>query len=103
MTLWLAVIVAGLLTYGQRLSFIALWGRLPMPSGMRRGLRFVPVTVLMALIVPDLFLREGALVISVGNERLLAGLSAALVAWRTRNVLVTIVAGMASLLLLKAV
>lgn len=103
MTLWLAIIVAGLLTYGQRLSFIALWERLHMPRGLRRGLRFVPVTVLVALIVPDLFFREGVLVVSAGNERLVAGLVAALVAWRTRNVLVTIVAGMAVLLLLQTV
>lgn len=100
MTLWLAVVLAGLLTYGQRLSFFVLWQRLHMPAGLRRGLRFVPVTVLVALIVPDLFLRDGALYLAAGNDRLLAGAVAAVVAWRTQNVLLTIVAGIAVLLLL---
>lgn len=101
MTLWLAIVVAGMLTYGQRLSFIALWERLHMPPWLRRALRFVPITVLVALIVPDVLMMEGSLHVSPENDRLLAGLLAAAVAWRTRNVLATIVVGMAALLLLQ--
>lgn len=102
MTMLMAIVVAGLLTYGQRLSFIALWGRLRLPQGLRRALRFVPVTVLVALIVPDVLMREGTLYVSLENARLLAGLLAAAVAWRTRNVLATIVVGMAALIMLQA-
>lgn len=102
MTMWLAIVMAGLLTYGQRLSFIALWERLLLPRGLRRALRFVPVTVLVALIVPDVLVREGALYVSLENARLLAGLLAAVVAWRTRNVLATIAVGMAALIMLQA-
>lgn len=102
MTLWLAMVVAGLLTFGQRLSFIVLWERMHMPRGLRRALRFVPVTVLVALIVPDVFMREGELYVSLENARLLAGIVAAVVAWRTRNVLATIVVGMVALVLLQA-
>ena len=46
-------------------------------------------------------LRGGGLDLSLGNHRLLAGLAAILVAWRTRNTLVTILAGMAALLALQ--
>ncbi|UCG25379.1 MAG: AzlD domain-containing protein, partial [Chloroflexota bacterium] len=90
----------GLGTYGTRLSFILLFGRRETPGGLRRALRFVPPAVLTAIIFPELLLPEGTLDLSLGNERLLAGLFAALIAWRTKNVLLTIIAGMALLLLL---
>ena len=98
MTLWLVIILAGILTYAQRLSLIALWERLQLPPLLERSLRFVPVAVLVALIVPDLL--QPAPAGAPLNPRLAAGLLAAAVAWRTRNVTLTILAGMAALLLL---
>jgi len=68
---------------------------------LQQALRFVPVAVLSALIAPALFLPKGSLDLSVGNIRLIAGLLAILVAWRTKNILLTIVVGMACLLILQ--
>lgn len=97
---WLAL--GGLLTFLTRLSFIALLGRLETPPRLARALRFVPPAILSAVIVPELVLRQGALALSPGNERLVAGLAAALVAWLTKNVLATIAVGMAALWALQA-
>lgn len=63
---------------------------------------FVPVAVLSALVAPALFLPRSSLDISPGNIRLITGLLATLVAWRTKNILLTIVVGMACLLILQA-
>jgi branched-subunit amino acid transport protein len=101
MSLWWTFVIAGLLTFAIRLSFIVLLDRISPPEGFRRGLRFVPVAVLSAIILPELAGRQGALDLSPGNPQLWAGAVAALVAWRTRNVLLTLVAGMAALLLLQ--
>jgi branched-subunit amino acid transport protein len=98
--LWLALLVGGLLTYLLRLSFIALSGR-EFPSWLERSLRYVPPAVLTAILFPELFMQGGALDISLGNNRLLAGMVAILVAWRTRSMLLTILAGMGALLLLQ--
>jgi branched-subunit amino acid transport protein len=40
---------------------------------------------------------NGAVEVSLGNERLLAGLTAVLIAWRTRSVPLTLVGGIAML------
>jgi branched-subunit amino acid transport protein len=64
-------------------------------------LRFVPVAVLSAIIWPQLFLVNNAFDLSTANPRWLAGLIAALIAWRTRNVLLTIGVGMAALWILQ--
>jgi branched chain amino acid efflux pump len=92
-----ALVVAGVLTFLTRLSFIALLGRFELPPLAARALRFVPPAVLSAIIFPELVLRGGELQLGWRNPRLLAGLAAALVAWRSRNVFLTIAAGMATL------
>jgi|SRR5579883_613498 len=100
--LWLTLVVVGLLTFGIRLSFLAFLGNKQLAPLLQQALRFVPVAVLSALIAPALLMPTGTLALSFTNSRLLAGLLAILVAWRTRNILLTIAIGMASLLILQA-
>jgi len=100
-TLWLAVAGAGAITFALRLSFIALLGRIEIPVLLSRALRFVPAAVFTAVVVPLLFYVNGTVEISLGNERLLAGLVAVLIAWRTRSVPLTIVGGMGILWILQ--
>lgn len=101
MTFWLTLLAMGLVTYGIRLSLIGAFGDLRVPAIVTRALRFVPPAVLSAIILPELVRPEGALDLSLGNTRLLAGLLAALMAWRTRNVLITIASGMLALWILQ--
>ena len=72
-------------------------------SGSRlvgRWLRFVPASVLAALVVPTVFAPEGQLEFGLQSWALLAG---GVIAWRTRNVLWTILGGMAVYWMLLAV
>jgi len=101
MIIWLTIIMAGILTYATRLSFILLYGRIKMPNLMERALRFVPPAVLTAIFFPELLLNNGDLFLSFGNARLLAGMLAIVVAWRTKNVIYTIVIGMLALWVLQ--
>ncbi len=100
--LWVSIIIIGLLTLGIRLSFMLFMGKTRIVPMVQQALRFVPVAVLSALIAPALFLPGGVLNLSLGNIRLIAGIVAILAAWRTKNVLLTIVIGMACLLILQA-
>ena len=101
--LWLTIAGAGAVTFALRLSFIALLGRMGTPLFLGRALRFVPAAVLTAVVIPLLFYENGALEVSLGNERLLAGLVAALIAWRSRSVPLTLGGGMATLWALQAI
>ena len=103
LALWLTMAGAGAVTFALRLSFIALLGRIQIPPILRQALRFVPAAVLTAVVIPLLFYEDGVLQFSLGNERLLAGLAAALIAWRTRSVLLTLGGGMATLWILQAI
>lgn len=103
MALWLLLLGIGVMTYAIRLSCIGLLGRRDMPALLLKALRFVPITVLPAIILPELFLRNNVLALSIQNPRWIAGILAALVAWRTRNVLLTIAMGMIALWVLEFV
>ena len=94
LSIWTLFIAIGLGTFLLRFSFIYLFGRLKMPDWLWRALNYVPASVLAALVFPALTYRGGVLDISLQNARLLAGLGGALVAWRTKNVLLTILVGM---------
>lgn len=97
---WWLVLGIALGTFLLRLSFVLLIGRLTMPSAARRILRFVPAAVLSALVFPALLFSDGALELGPGNERLLAGALAGLVAAGAKSVVLTIAVGMAALWIL---
>ena len=97
------MLIIGAVTYATRLSCIGLLGQREMPALLLKALRFVPITVLPAIILPELFLRNNTLALSIQNPRWIAGILATLVAWRTRNVLLTIAVGMIALWVLEFV
>lgn len=101
MNIWLVMLLGGLITFGIRFSLIYLFGRLQVPETMRKALHYVPPAVLSAIIFPELFLQDGTLNLSLENTRLLTGLVAIVVAWFSKNTLITIIAGMAVLFFLQ--
>ena len=97
LSLWIIVIIAGMLTFLIRLSFIALLADWNMPPLMRSALRFVPPAVLCAMIFPEIMLRHNELALGSDNYRLLAAIAAVAVAWRFGKIMPTIAVGMALL------
>jgi len=100
MNIWLVMFLGGALTFGMRMSFIYLFGHFEIPAMVKRALRFVPPAVLSAIIAPALFMPNNTFDFSLNNYRLMAGVVAILVGWRTKNTLLTILAGMTALLIL---
>lgn len=94
-----ALVIAGmaLVTFAVRYPVLALVGKLTLPPRVLMALRFVPPAVLSAIVVPEVVMRSGQVSLAPDNARLVAGVVAVLVAWRTRNLLLTIVLGMLAL------
>ena len=101
MNIWLVMLIGGLITFGMRFSLIFLFGKFEVPQTMRKALHYVPPAVLSAIIFPELLYHANQIDLSLGNIRLLAGIVAILVAWFSKNTLLTILAGMIALLLLQ--
>ena len=103
MSIWIVLLLGGAITFAMRFSFIYLFGRTEIPDSLRRALRYVPPAVLSAIVFPELLMHSGRLDVSLGNDRVLAGAVAVVVALVTRNMLATIAAGMAALILIQLV
>ena len=97
MNIWFTMAAAGVVTFLTRLSFIWLLGRFKLPDWLLRALRFVPVAVFPAIIFPETLSPGGRLDLTWSNPRMLAGVLAVLVAWKTRNVIWVVVVGMLTL------
>jgi len=102
-TYWPIVVILGIGTFLIRFSFILIMDKWPLPEAMQRMLRFIPASVMTALVVPSVLLQKNGVTSFAGWERVIAAFIAVLVAWKTRNILATIVSGMVSLWGLQAI
>lgn len=98
---WLLIALMATVTYLPRYLPIALAGKLKLPPALERGLDFVPIAVLTAIIGQTALIRDGALDVSLGNYHAVAALVAFVVALVTRHLFITIVAGLACFALLR--
>ena len=101
-TAWTTILLAGAGTFAMRASFLAMAHRMAdIPRWLQRMLRQIPPAALASIVVPALLRPEGS--VDLTHPRLAAGVVAGLVAWRTRNVAVTLVVGMGLLVALEAI
>jgi branched-subunit amino acid transport protein len=82
-----------LVTYLTRFTMIVAIGDSDPPPRLQRWLRYVPPAVLAALVVPATLAPQGRMEVGLPAWAVLAG---AIVAWRTRSALWTIMGGMAA-------
>lgn len=101
MRTWVTIGVAGIGTYAMRASFVAFAHRLAtVPPWVQRLLRQIPPAALASIVVPA-FVRPGG-ELAFWQPRLAAGVLATVVAWKTKSIALTLVLGMAALMLLDA-
>lgn len=94
----IALIVGmAVVTFGVRYPVLALVSRVELPATMMQALKYVPPAVLSAIILPEVFFADGQLALRWDNAPLVASTFAVMIAWRTKNLLLTIVLGMAAL------
>ncbi|BDQ38356.1 hypothetical protein SYK_27160 [Pseudodesulfovibrio nedwellii] len=92
---WPVVLGIGVGVFLIRYSFILIIDKVTLPEMVQRMLRYIPASVLPALIVPAVLLhKDGGVTTFAGWDQLAAALIAVLVAWKTRNMLATIASGM---------
>lgn len=97
------IVIIGIGSYLIRLSFIAAIGTRSLSPALERPLKYVAPAVLAALVAPAVILKDGSADLApLSNPKFLAAFIAALVAWKTRSVVATIIVGMGVLWVLQA-
>ena len=89
----------GLVTFAPRYLPMAVLTRLRLPGWLQRWLGFIPAAILAALTAQSLFVRGQAL--HVRPDQLLAAIPTALVAWKTKNLFLTVLVGMVAVVILR--
>lgn len=100
-TFWIVISVISVATIIMRGSFILTAGRFKLSDKFTDILKFIPASVLAALVAPAIFYHEGMVDALQGKERLVAGIIALLIAYKTRNIFFTILTGMGTLYLMQ--
>ncbi|NPV93063.1 MAG: AzlD domain-containing protein [Firmicutes bacterium] len=101
--IFLIILGMAAVTYFSRITFLVLVGRISLPDTLSHGLRYIPIGILTAMVVPGLLAAEGRLDISFGNQFIIAGLISGLVAARWKNVFLAMGSGMLAVVALRLV
>lgn len=90
-----------LVTYLPRMLPVVVLSRFKLPPLALRWLGFVPVSVLSALLAKELFVSGGGLALPPAHPQLIAAIPAFVVAFWTRSLMGTVIAGIAAMALLR--
>ena len=93
---WALIIYCGLITFFTRFSMIALLKKEMFNDRIREVLSYVPSAIFPAIIFPAIFLDESGLLQLENNPKILASIIAVLIGMLSKNIIATIVAGIAA-------
>jgi branched-subunit amino acid transport protein len=97
----LIIIAMGVVTYATRSLMLSF--NFQMAKNLELFLSFVPFSILSALIFPSILVPGRDLDLSVSNHYLLAGAVSIAVAYLSKKAVVTVIIGLAFMILIKAI
>ena len=97
------VIIIGmsLVTQIPRIIPLVVMSKLSLPPLLLNWLKYIPVAVLSALLVPSVLLPGGQLSISLDNKSLLASIPCIIIAAKTKNLFITVLSGIVMMAILQ--
>ena len=93
---WVLIICCGLITFLTRFSMIALLKKEMFNNRIREVLSFVPSAIFPAIIFPAILLDNSGLFQFENNPKILASVVAVIVGTLSKNIIATIVTGLAT-------
>jgi len=97
----LATVGMTIITVVTRAFFLLPDRELPLPGWLRQGLRYAPLAALLAVVVPQTVMSDGALITTWRDARLFAAAAGAAYYFWRRGILGTILSGTAVMMLLR--
>jgi branched-subunit amino acid transport protein len=97
----IAILGLAVITLLTRSFFLLPERELPLPTWLEQGLRYAPLAALVAVVAPEIVMTQGRLISTWMDARLPAVLAATAYFYWRRDILGTILAGTAVLLVFK--
>ena len=92
---WALIVYCGLITFFTRFSMIALLKKEMFNDRIREVLSYVPSAIFPAIIFPAIFIDEMGFLQFENNPKILASIIAVIIGTLSKNIIATIVAGLA--------
>jgi branched-subunit amino acid transport protein len=93
---WSIIIYCGIITYLTRFSMIFLLREDILSDKVKKILSFVPAAIFPAIIFPPIFLDNEGFLDLENNPKILAAIFAIIIGYFSKNIIVTIFAGLIS-------
>ena len=95
--LWMLAVIVGLsvVTVVARSFFFLSNQDWQLPQWAQRGLQYAPIAALSAVVIPEIVMSQGALITTWQDARVFAAAAGVVVYFTKRDVLLTIIGGMA--------
>ena len=94
MTLWISIIIAGIINYLSRLGSVLLIKPEKLSTKTILILSYVPSAVFPAIIFPAVFLNESNSIVEINDPKIIAFAAAIIIGYFTKNIILTIITGL---------
>ena len=93
---WTSIFIAGLITYFTRMSMVTLIDKDIFNENLRKVLNYVPSVVFPSIIFPGILLDDYGTLVPITDPKIYGALTAIIIGYFSRNVILTITSGLAS-------
>ena len=93
---WTSIFIAGLITYFTRMSMVTLIDKDIFSENFRKILNYVPSVVFPSIIFPGILLDDFGALVAITDPKIYGALTAIIIGYFSRNVILTIISGLAS-------
>lgn len=95
------IVGTALVTFIPRILPLMVLSRFQLPEWATRWLSYVPISVMAALVAQEIFKNGEKVSLSINNVELLAAIPTFFIAIKTRSLLVTVLAGIIVVMVLR--
>ena len=96
MTIWISIVIAGIINYLTRLGSIILIKPERLSEGAKKILGYVPSAVFPAIIFPAVFFNETNTIVQINDPKIIGFFVAIVIGYISKNIILTIIAGLIS-------
>ena len=93
---WTSIFIAGLVTYFTRMGMVSLIDKDIFNENFRKILNYVPSVVFPSIIFPGVLLDDYGSLIGFADPKIYGALTAIIVGYFSKNVILTIISGLTS-------
>ena len=96
MSIWISIIIAGIINYLSRLGSVLLIKPERLNENTKKILSYVPSAVFPAIIFPAVFLNESNTIVQFSDPKIIGFIVSIIIGYLSKSIITTIISGLLS-------